>query len=198
MGNHHVLNSHGIDISAKDNWYALSTAELPDGIALTEISLLELLHKQKKPEVLVPLADLLNAKNSLAGGLVHEVYELIVQHSSHLGIWITADTDADLLAGLSEFLLVQTLIVVHVPTFTDGRHFSFVQILRQSGYTGEIRMAGAFGRDQIAYLLRAGADSFVLCEHDLQSDFDIKQAFMALASSYDGRDASKLPMFAGS
>ncbi len=54
-------------------------------------------------------------------------------------------------------------------------------------------MAGAFGRDQIAYLLRAGATSFVLNEHDAKSD--ISQAFTALASSYDGRDASALPMF---
>ena len=87
--------------------------------------------------------------------------------------------------------------MIHVPAFTDGRGFSFAQTLRQIGYEGEIRMAGKFGRDQIAYLLRAGADSFVVNEHDMQSISDISQAFNALASSYDGRDASALPMFAG-
>ena len=71
----------------------------------------------------------------------------------------------------------------------------FAQTLRQLGYQGEIRMAGQFGRDQIAYLLRAGADSFVLSEHDMQSISDISQAFNALASSYDGRTAADLPMF---
>ena len=196
MGNHHVLNSIGLDISAKDNWYALNTAELPDGIALTHVTLLELLHKQEKLNVIVPLTDLLDANGKLAGGLSHEVYELLAHHTSRLGIWLTADTDADALAGLSEFLLAQSLIVIHVPLFVDGRDFSFAQTLRQLGYEGEIRIAGKFGRDQIAYLLRVGADSFVLCEHDIKSD--ISQAFTALASSYDGQDASKLPMFAGS
>lgn len=195
MGNHHVLNSIGLDISAKDNWYALNTAELPDGIALTHVTLLELLHKQEKLNVIVPLTDLLDANGKLAGGLSREVYELLAHHTSRLGIWLTADTDADALAGLSEFLLAQSLIVIHVPLFADGRDFSFAQTLRQLGYEGEIRIAGKFGRDQIAYLLRVGADSFVLCEHDVKSD--ISQAFTALASSYDGQDASKLPMFAG-
>lgn len=195
MGNHHVLNSHGIDISAKDNWQALSTADLPDGIALTHVTLLELFHKQEKLDVIVPLTDLLDSKGKLAGGLSHEVYELLDHHTSRLGVWLTADTDADALAGLSEFLLAQSLIVIHVPLFADGRDFSFAQTLRQLGYEGEIRIAGKFGRDQIAYLLRVGVDSFVLCEHDLKSD--INQAFTALASSYDGQDASKLPMFAG-
>ena len=195
MGNHHVLNSHGIDISSKDNWQALSTAQLPDGIALSHITLLELLHKQEKINVIVPLTDLLDAKGALAGGLCHEVYELLTHHTGRLGIWLSANTDADALAGLSEFLLAQSLIVIHVPLFADGRDFSFAQTLRQLGYEGEIRIAGKFGRDQIAYLLRVGVDSFVLCEHDIRSN--ISQAFTALASSYDGQDASKLPMFAG-
>ncbi len=196
MGNHHILNSVGVDISGKDNWQALTTAELPDGIALTHVTLLELLHKQEKLDVLIPMTDLLDAKGALAGGLSHEVYELLAHHTSRLGIWMTANTDADALAGLSEFLLAQSLIVIHVPLFADGRDFSFVQTLRQLGYEGEIRIAGKFGRDQIAYLLRVGADSFVLSEHDLKSD--ISQAFTALASSYDGQDASRLPMFAAS
>lgn len=196
MGNHHILNSHGIDISAKDNWQALSTNELPDGIALSHVTLLELLHKQEKLDVLIPLTDLLDGNNALAGGLSHEVYELLDHHTSRLGVWLTSDTDADALSGLSEFLLAQSLIVIYVPLFADGRDFSFAQTLRQLGYEGEIRIAGKFGRDQIAYLLRVGADSFVLCEHDVRSN--ISQAFTALASSYDGQDASALPMFTAS
>jgi uncharacterized protein (DUF934 family) len=195
MANHHILNSQGIDISSQDTWYALTTAQLPDGIALADISLLELLHKQDKPDVIVPLADLLNATGTLADGLLREVYELLSQHSSRLGVWITSNTDADTLAGLADFLLSQALIVLHVPLFADGRDFSFAQTLRQLGFEGEIRVAGAFGRDQIAYLLRVGVDSFVLNEHDIKPD--IAQAFSALASSYDGQNAAALPMFAG-
>ena len=197
MGNHHVLNHEGVDVSQNDTWLALSTNELPDGIALSHITLLELLQKQEKLEVVLPLTDLLNAENQLAGGLVQEVYELTRQHASRTGVWVTSDTDTGVLVGLPEFLLQQDLIVIHVPAFTDGRGFSYAQTLRQIGYQGEIRMAGKFGRDQIAYLLRAGVDSFVLSEHDMQSISDIRQAFTALASSYDGRDASALPMFSG-
>lgn len=198
MANHHILDSRGVDVSAQDHWLALSTDALPGGIALSEITLLELLQRQEKPEVVVPLADLLNSENALAGGLIKEVYNLIVQHSSHVGVWITADTDTAVLTALSELLLEQSLIVIHVPKFADGRGFSFAKTLRQLGYSKEIRVAGEFGRDQIAYLLRVGVDSFVINEHDLHSDFDISQAFTALASSYNGQDASKLPMFAAS
>ena len=199
MANHHILDSHGVDISHKDSWHALTTDTLPDGIASIDLTLLELLQRQEKPDVLVPLADLLDGSGALASGLVKEVYELIVQHSSRIGLWVTADTDANALTELSELLIKKALIVIHVPKFADGRNFSFAQTLRQMGYQGEIRVAGEFGRDQIAYLLRVGVDSFVLSEHDMQPDskFSIDQAFTALASSYDGRNAADLPMFAG-
>ena len=197
MGNHHLFNSDAIDISQNDHWLALSTNELPDGIALTHISLLELLQKQEKLDVLLPLSDLLDAKGNIAGGLLQQVRELLSEHASRFGVWVTSDSDTDVLTRIPEFLLLQDLIVIHVPAFTDGRGFSFAQTLRQMGYQGEIRMAGKFGRDQIAYLLRAGADSFVISEHDLQSISDISQAFNALASSYDGRNAADLPMFTG-
>ncbi len=197
MGNHHVLNSDGVDISQDDTWLALHTDALPDGIALSHISLLELLQKQEKLEVVLPLTDLLDVTGKLAGGLLQEVRELVSQHASRLGVWVTSDTDTGVLLGLPEFLLQQDLIVIHVPVFTDGRGFSYAQTLRQIGYEGEIRIAGKFGRDQIAYLLRAGVDSFVLSEHDMQSISDISQAFNALASSYDGRHVAALPMFSG-
>ena len=197
MGNHHLFNSDGVDISQNDHWLALSTNELPDGIALTHISLLELLQKQEKLDVLLPLSDLLDTKGNIAGGLLQQVRELLSGYASRFGVWITSDSDTEVLTRIPDFLLQQDLIVIHVPAFTDGRGFSFAQTLRQIGYQGEIRMAGKFGRDQIAYLLRAGADSFVISAHDLQSISDISQAFNALASSYDGRNAADLPMFAG-
>ena len=45
MANHHLLDSHGKDTGQQDSWQALTTGELPDGIALSEISLTELLKK---------------------------------------------------------------------------------------------------------------------------------------------------------
>ena len=193
MANHHVLNAHGQDISHDDTWLALETPNLSDGIALSTLSLIELLNRQEKQNVLVPLADMLNANGQLGNGLLEQLYALLKTHTSRLGVWITANTDADALPQITEFLLEQDLIVLHVPSFVDGRGFSFAETLRQLGYTGEIRIAGAFGRDQIPYLLRCGVDSFVLREHDLQGD--IEQAFTALKSAYDGRDAQALPLF---
>lgn len=202
MANHHILDSHGTDISEQDNWFALYTDNLPDSIALKEVTLIELLQKQDKPEVIIPLADLLDGEGAVAGGLVKEVYELIAERSSRLGVWITADTDTDMLTALSDLLLKQSLIVIHIPKFADGRGFSFVQTLRQLGYKDEIRVAGEFGRDQIAYLLRVGVDSFALTAQEVHPDaanvgLNIEQAFTALASSYDGRRAADLPMFSG-
>ncbi|WP_413519466.1 DUF934 domain-containing protein [Psychrobacter glacincola] len=197
MANHHVLNEQGENISQNDTWLALYTDTLPDGITLSQISLLELLQKQEKPDVLLPLSDLLDAKGNIAGGLSQQLRELLAEHASRMGVWVTSDSDTEVLTRIPKFLLQQELIVIHVPAFTDGRGFSFAQTLRQIGYEGEIRMAGKFGRDQIAYLLRAGADSFVINDHDLQSISDISQAFNALASSYDGRNVADLPMFAG-
>ncbi|WP_250162465.1 hypothetical protein [Psychrobacter sp. WY6] len=116
MANHHVLDSHGADISGEDTWQALATAQLPDGIALSNLTLLELLHKQEKVDVLVPLADLLNADGKLANGLLAQVLDILKQHSSRLGVWITSNTDADDLPDVKEFLLTQDLIVIHVPS----------------------------------------------------------------------------------
>lgn len=59
MGNHHLFNSEAVDISQNDTWHVLTTNDLPDGIALTHISLLEILQKQEKLDVLLPLSDLL-------------------------------------------------------------------------------------------------------------------------------------------
>lgn len=193
MANHHVLNAKGCDISHEDTWLALETPNLPDGIALSNVSLIELLNRQEKQSVLVPLADMLNASGQLGNGLLEQLYALLKKHTSRLGVWITANTDTDALPQITEFLLQQDLIVIHFASFVDGRGFSFAETLRQLGYTGEIRAAGAFGRDQIAYLLRCGVDTFVLREHDMKGD--IEQAFTALKSAYDGRNAQALPLF---
>ena len=131
MANHHVFNSDGTDISETDTWLALSTNELPDGITLTDISLLELLQKQEKLEVVLPLADLLDAKGNIAGGLLLQVRELLAKHISRTGVWVTSDSDTEVLTRIPEFLLQQDLIVIHVPAFTDGRGFSYAQTLRQ-------------------------------------------------------------------
>ncbi len=202
MANHHIFNYHGEDVSDSDSWLALRTDTLPDGVALDDISLFELLNQQEKHDVLLPLSDVLTddlldaelAADKNDGGLLKEVVTLIREHSSRIGVWFEASLLIDRLDDLPKGLLSQDLIVVVVPAFADGRNFSVIQSLRKLGFSGEIRVAGAFGRDQIAYLRRVGADSFVVSEHDAKNN--ISQAFSALASAHAGDSAASLPLFA--
>ncbi|MBV8972441.1 MAG: DUF934 domain-containing protein [Sphingomonadaceae bacterium] len=52
------------------------------------------------------------------------------------------------------------LIEVAFPKYRDGRGYSSARILRESGYTGELRAAGEVLLDQMVFLRRAGFDSF--------------------------------------
>ncbi len=53
-----------------------------------------------------------------------------------------------------------SLIEVAFPAFRDGRGYSSARILREAGYTAELRAAGDVLVDQIAYMKRCGFDSF--------------------------------------
>lgn len=52
------------------------------------------------------------------------------------------------------------LIEVNFPTFGDGRGYSSARILREAGYTGELRAVGDVLVDQLAFMRRCGFDSF--------------------------------------
>ncbi len=52
------------------------------------------------------------------------------------------------------------LIEVAFPKYRDGRGYSSAQILREAGFTGELRAAGDVLLDQMVFLRRAGFDSF--------------------------------------
>jgi uncharacterized protein (DUF934 family) len=52
------------------------------------------------------------------------------------------------------------LVEVSFPSFGDGRGFSTAQILREAGYTGELRATGDVLVDQFVFLRRCGFDSF--------------------------------------
>ena len=61
---------------------------------------------------------------------------------------------------LLPFLEQLALIEVGFPTYRDGRGYSAARILREAGYTGELRAAGDVLVDQIAFMRRCGFDSF--------------------------------------
>ena len=52
------------------------------------------------------------------------------------------------------------LVEVSFPAFRDGRGYSAARILREAGYTGELRAAGDVLVDQIPLMRRCGFDSF--------------------------------------
>ena len=52
------------------------------------------------------------------------------------------------------------LVEVSFPTYRDGRGYSAARILREAGYTGELRAAGDVLVDQIPHMRRCGFDSF--------------------------------------
>ncbi len=53
-----------------------------------------------------------------------------------------------------------SLIEIAFPKFRDGRGYSSARILREAGYTGELRAQGDVLVDQIAFMKRCGFDSF--------------------------------------
>jgi uncharacterized protein (DUF934 family) len=52
------------------------------------------------------------------------------------------------------------LVEVTFPAFRDGRGYSAGRILREAGYTGEMRAAGDVLVDQVPLMRRCGFDSF--------------------------------------
>lgn len=52
------------------------------------------------------------------------------------------------------------LVEISFPGFRDGRGYSAARILREAGYTGELRAAGDVLVDQMPFMRRCGFDSF--------------------------------------
>lgn len=61
---------------------------------------------------------------------------------------------------LLPFLDRLRLVEIAFPTYRDGRGYSAARILREAGYTGELRAAGDVLVDQLWFMRRAGFDSF--------------------------------------
>lgn len=52
------------------------------------------------------------------------------------------------------------LVEVNFPTYGDGRGYSSARILREAGYTGELRAVGDVLLDQLSHMRRCGFDAF--------------------------------------
>ena len=72
------------------------------------------------------------------------------------------------------------LVAIAFDSAADGRGFSQAQLLRRRGYTGDLRAIGAFGRDQLAFLVRCGFTSFALSAPEAASGFAESLAVVSL------------------
>ena len=96
------------------------------------------------------------------------------------------DEARDLLPFLDRLKLVE----VNFPAYTDGRGYTAARVLREAGYTGELRAVGDVLIDQLALMRRCGFDSFAP-ERELNAD-DANAALERYAEVYqrtvDGRN----------
>ena len=91
--------------------------------------------------------------------------------------------------ALLPFLDRLALVEVNFPSFGDGRGYSSARILREAGYTGELRAVGDLGIDQLSHMRRCGFDAFAP-DKPLDQD-DARRAFATWDNVYqrtvDGR-----------
>ena len=100
------------------------------------------------------------------------------------------DDARDLLPHLDRIRLVE----VNFPVFGDGRGYSSARILREAGYTGELRAVGDVLVDQVAFMRRCGFDAFA---PDVALDpADAEAAFARYGEVYQPTTDGRAPIWA--
>lgn len=88
-------------------------------------------------------------------------FSAFLDQSNAAAVRIEPGEDArELLPHLEQIALVE----VNFPVFGDGRGYSAARILREAGYTGELRATGDVLIDQLAIMRRCGFDAFAPAE----------------------------------
>lgn len=89
--------------------------------------------------------------------------ETLLTRNSPLGVRLKSSESPE---GLGDDVHRFAVIVLEFPIFRDGRPFSRARLLRtRMYYRGEIRAAGHFLYDQLAFATRTGFDSFEVPEN---------------------------------
>lgn len=81
----------------------------------------------------------------------------LAEQTNATAVRLEAGEDA---RALLPYLDRLALIEVSFPSFRDGRGYSAGRILREGGYTGELRAQGDVLVDQLPLMRRCGFDSF--------------------------------------
>ena len=86
--------------------------------------------------------------------------EALFERNTPLGVRLAADQSPETIGSDLDRL---ALVVLEFPRFRDGRPFSWARMLRtRLRFAGEIRAAGDFLYDQIAFMKRVGFDAWEL------------------------------------
>lgn len=85
--------------------------------------------------------------------------QLAAPYPAPLGVIVPNTTEPQ---EILRFGGIFSLIAIEFPVFTDGRGYSLARMLREQGYTGELRAVGDVLPDQLFYMARCGFDTFAL------------------------------------
>jgi len=85
------------------------------------------------------------------------------------------------------------LVEISFPRFRDGRGFSSARILREAGYTGELRAEGDVLVDLLFFMRRCGFDSFV-SQHSL-NPADVEAALNRYTHVYQDATDAAVPIW---
>lgn len=116
--------------------------------------------------------------------------DAFLDQSNATAVRLEPDDDA---RALIPFLDRLTLIEVAFPKYRDGRGYSSARILRDAGYTGELRAQGDVLVDQISFMRRCGFDSFAP-EGSLNTA-DVDAAFARFEHVYQGSADAAVPVW---
>ena len=87
-----------------------------------------------------------------------------------------------------------SLVEVMFPVFTDGRGFSSARVLREAGYTGELRAVGEIPVDHLGFLKRCGFDS--MAPNTPLDPADAKATFERWSEVYQATGDGRQPIWA--
>ncbi len=83
--------------------------------------------------------------------------DAFAEHGNATAVRIEPGDDARmLLPQLGRIALIE----INFPAYGDGRGYSAARILREHGYTGELRAVGDVLIDQLSHMRRCGFDAF--------------------------------------
>jgi uncharacterized protein (DUF934 family) len=99
----------------------------------------------------------------------HRDREEFLARNAPIGVRLKSDESPEALGEDVHRLFV---VVLEFPKFRDGRAFSWARMLRtRMGFVGEIRAAGHFLYDQLAFMRRVGIDAFEVQENVTLPEF---------------------------